>query len=45
MAVLELMKMKKLLGRQDTQDGQIRIYLNPDTKDIDFRKLMHAEAE
>ena len=44
MAVLELMKMKKLLGRQDEKDGQIRIYLNPDTKDIDFRKLMHAEA-
>lgn len=44
MAVLELIKIKKLLARQDEQDGQIRIYLNPDNKDTDFRRLMHGEA-
>ena len=44
MAVLELMKIKKLLARQDEQDGQIRIYLNPDNKDTDFRELMHGDA-
>lgn len=44
MAVLELMKIKKLLARQDEHDGQIRIYLNPDNKDIDFRELMHGDA-
>ncbi|HJD19384.1 MAG TPA: segregation/condensation protein A [Candidatus Avelusimicrobium excrementipullorum] len=44
MAVLELIKIKKLLARQDEQDGQIRIYLNPDNKDTDFRQLMHGEA-
>ena len=45
MAVLELMKIKKLLARQDEQDGQIRIYLNPDNKDVDFHELMHGEVE
>lgn len=44
MAVLELMKIKKLLARQDERDGQIRIYLNPDTQDKDFRELMHGDA-
>ena len=44
MAVLELIKIKKLLARQDEQDGQIRIYLNPDNKDTDFRQLMHGET-
>ena len=44
MAVLELMKIKKLLARQDEQDGQIRIYLNPDNQDKDFRELMHGDA-
>lgn len=44
MAVLELMKLKKLLARQDEKDGQIRIYLNPENKDTDFRELMHGDA-
>ena len=44
MAVLELIKIKKLLARQDEQDEQIRIYLNPDNKDTDFRQLMHGQA-
>lgn len=41
MALLELMKIKKLLARQDGPDGQVRVYLNPDNKDKDFRELMH----
>ncbi len=44
MAVLELMKIKKLLARQDEQLGRIRIYLNPENKDKDFKTLMHGEA-
>ena len=44
MALLELMKIKKLIARQDAQQGQIRIYLNPENKDKDFKTLMHGEA-
>ena len=44
MAVLELMKIKKLLARQDERGGDIRIYLNPENKDKDFKTLMHGEA-
>ena len=44
MAILELMKLKKLLARQDEKEGQIRIYLNPENKDKDFRTLMAKEA-
>lgn len=43
MAVLELMKIRKLIARQDEQLGQIRIYLNPENKDKDFKALMHGE--
>ena len=43
MALLELIKIKKLLARQDEQEGQIRIYLNPENKDKDFKTLMHGE--
>lgn len=45
MAILELIKIKKLLARQDTHLGQIRIYLNPETKDKDFKTLMHGTQE
>ncbi len=45
MAVLELMKIKKLIARQDEQLGRIRIYLNPENKDKDFKTLMHGEAK
>lgn len=45
MAVLELMKIKKIIARQDEQEGQIRIYLNPDNKDKDFKTLMHGDGE
>ena len=44
MALLELMKIKKLLARQDEKEGQIRIYLNPENKDKDFKILMHGSA-
>ena len=44
MALLELIKIKKLLARQDEQEGQIRIYLNPENKDKDFKTLMHGQA-
>ena len=44
MAILELMKLKNLLARQDEKEGQIRIYLNPENKDKDFKTLMHEEA-
>ena len=44
MALLELMKIKKLLARQDEKEGQIRIYLNPENKDKDFKTLMHGEV-
>ena len=43
MALLELMKIKKLIARQDEKLGQIRIYLNPENKDKDFKTLMHGE--
>lgn len=43
MAVLELMKIKKIIARQDKLEGQIRIYLNPDNKDKDFKTLMHGD--
>ena len=45
MALLELMKIKKLIARQDEKLGQIRIYLNPENKDKDFKTLMHGEAK
>ena len=43
MAVLELMKIKKIIARQDEREGHIRIYLNPDNKDKDFKTLMHGD--
>ena len=43
MAVLELMKIKKIIARQDKLEGQIRIYLNPENKDKDFKTLMHGD--
>ena len=45
MALLELIKIKKLLARQDEQEGQIRIYLNPENKDKEFKTLMHGNDE
>lgn len=45
MALLELIKIKKLLARQDEKEGQIRIYLNPENKDKDFKTLMHGNDD
>ncbi|MCQ2410298.1 MAG: segregation/condensation protein A [Elusimicrobiaceae bacterium] len=45
MALLELIKIKKLLARQDEKEGQIRIYLNPENKDKDFKTLMHGNEQ
>ncbi|WP_428897732.1 segregation and condensation protein A [Parelusimicrobium proximum] len=42
LALLELMKVRKLLARQDEKEGEIRIYLNPENKDIDFKELIGA---
>ena len=43
MAVLELLKIKKIIARQDEREGHIRIYLNPENKDKDFKTLMHGD--
>ena len=43
MAVLELMKIKKIIARQDEKLGQIRIYLHPENKDKKLEELMQAE--
>lgn len=40
MAVLELLKINKILARQDTHNGEIRIYLNPEHKNDDYHKLL-----
>ncbi len=45
MAVLELMKIKKIIARQDERQGHIRIYLNPENKDKDFKTLMHGDGD
>ena len=42
MAVLELMKIKKIIARQDEKLGQIRIYLHPDNKDKKLEELVQA---
>ncbi len=41
MAVLELLKIGKILARQDNDKHEIRIYLNPDKADEDAVKLIH----
>jgi len=45
LAVLELMKIRKLFARQDKKNGEIRIYLDPENKDIDYKELFHREQE
>ena len=39
------MKIRKLLARQDKKNGEIRIYLDPENKDIDYKELFHREQE
>lgn len=43
MAVLELLKIGMIFARQDAQNAEIRIYLNPDKKGVDYTKLIEAE--
>jgi len=43
MAVLELIKIKKIIARQDEKLGQIRVYLHPENKDKNLEELMQAE--
>ena len=45
MAVLELLKIGKVLARQDEQEGEIRLYLNPDKINEDYHKLMEQEVD
>ncbi len=45
MAVLELLKIGKVLARQDKREGEIRLYLNPDKINEDYHKLMMQEEE
>ena len=45
MAVLELLKIGKILARQDGEGLEIRLYMNPDKKDADYHKLMEKEEQ
>ena len=39
-ALLELLKIGMIFARQDKQASEIRIYLNPDKKGLDYNKLL-----
>jgi Uncharacterized conserved protein len=43
MAVLELLKIGKILARQDGNGQEIRIYLNPEKAQQDYRELLKGE--
>ncbi|MGN0022759.1 MAG: segregation and condensation protein A [Elusimicrobiaceae bacterium] len=43
MAVLELLKIGKILARQDGEGSEIRLYINPETEDQDYHKLLEGE--
>ena len=43
MAVLELLKIGKILARQDGEGSEIRLYLNPEMEDQDYHKLLERE--
>ena len=45
MAVLELLKISKILARQDEHKAEIRIYLNKEMASADYHKLMQQEQE
>lgn len=45
LAMLELMKIRKILARQDEKNAEIRIYLNPETKNLDYKELMGTEEK
>lgn len=43
MAVLELLKIGKILARQDGEGSEIRLYINPEMEDQDYHKLLERE--
>ncbi|ACC98773.1 Chromosome segregation and condensation protein ScpA [Elusimicrobium minutum Pei191] len=43
LALLELMKIRKIMARQDERNGEIRIYLNPENKDMDYKELFNKQ--
>ncbi|MGB2579828.1 segregation and condensation protein A [Elusimicrobium simillimum] len=43
LAMLELMKIRKILARQDEKNGEIRLYLNPENKNVDYKDLFKAQ--
>ncbi|MDR0952743.1 MAG: segregation/condensation protein A [Elusimicrobiota bacterium] len=45
LAVLELLKVGKIFARQDKQNTEIRLYLNPDKKDLDFHTLLDENSQ
>ena len=45
LALLELIKIRKLLANQDNEDKEIRIYLRPENKNIDHRSLLNLNNE
>ena len=45
MAVLELLKIGKILARQDGEGTEIRLYMNPEKQGQDYHKLMQNPAE
>ncbi len=45
MALLELLKIGKILARQDQDKKEIRIYLNPETKNLDYHSLIKQQEE
>ena len=45
MAVLELLKIGKILARQDGEGTEIRLYLNPEKQGQDYHKLMDNSVQ
>jgi segregation and condensation protein A len=43
MAVLELLKIGMIFARQDAQSAEIRIYLNPDKKGLDYNEIIKRQ--
>jgi len=45
MALLELLKIGMIYARQDGQNQEIRIYLNPDKKGVDYRQIINQDKK
>ncbi len=45
LAMLELMKIRKIMARQDEKNAEIRIYLNPENKDANYKELFQKQQE